>query len=200
MSQLDSIKDNYGQDSGTSIVAYFLSNASSWKGETAKRIKLELNKMLKSKNQVNTSGGVAKPGLGPEKLYKPGSIFEETEYINPNEFDDDEKSVIFAAINRFSSAGPPADKNTFKYFSKELVLGCLRKFINSKNLQSFAKKIAEKAVQKLSANELSETSATGGVGGYSTPFAFSGGLSGNEKKRKQSATAGTGYKIVGDPK
>jgi hypothetical protein len=36
-------------DSGRSIVAYFLSNASTWRGETAKRIKLELNKMLKSR-------------------------------------------------------------------------------------------------------------------------------------------------------
>ena len=42
MGALNSIKDNYGYDSGTSVVAYFLSNASSWKGETARRIKKEL--------------------------------------------------------------------------------------------------------------------------------------------------------------
>ena len=45
MSSLDSIEDNYIMDSGKSIVLYFLSNASTWRGETAKRIKLELKKM-----------------------------------------------------------------------------------------------------------------------------------------------------------
>ena len=44
---LDSITDNYGFDSGRSIVAYFLSNAGSWRGETAKRIKSELKAMCK---------------------------------------------------------------------------------------------------------------------------------------------------------
>ncbi|MDD4922201.1 MAG: hypothetical protein PHS30_06960 [Bacteroidales bacterium] len=47
MYSLDKITDSYGSDSGRSIVAYFLSNASSWRGETAKRIKKELNAMLK---------------------------------------------------------------------------------------------------------------------------------------------------------
>jgi len=47
MGALNSIKDNYGYDSGTSVVAYFLSNASSWKGETARRIKKELKAMMK---------------------------------------------------------------------------------------------------------------------------------------------------------
>jgi hypothetical protein len=47
MSTLEKISDNYIMDSGYSIVAYFLSNASSWRGETAKRIKAELNSMLK---------------------------------------------------------------------------------------------------------------------------------------------------------
>ena len=47
MRSLDSINGNYGQDSAKSIVRYFLSNATTFKGEDAKRIKLELNKMLK---------------------------------------------------------------------------------------------------------------------------------------------------------
>lgn len=47
MFDLDSINDKYGYDSGKSIVAYFLSNASSWKGEKAKAIKTELKQMLK---------------------------------------------------------------------------------------------------------------------------------------------------------
>lgn len=48
MHTLKSISDNYYQDSGSSIVAYFLSNARSWKGEVAKRVKKELNIMLKA--------------------------------------------------------------------------------------------------------------------------------------------------------
>jgi len=48
MSSLDSISDVYILDTGRSIVAYFLSNARTWTGETAKRVKKELNSMLKS--------------------------------------------------------------------------------------------------------------------------------------------------------
>jgi hypothetical protein len=49
MESLDSINDPYGADNARSIVIYFLSNATTWRGETAKRIKAELNKMHKSK-------------------------------------------------------------------------------------------------------------------------------------------------------
>jgi hypothetical protein len=49
MSTLDKISDNYGLDSGKSIVAYFLANANTWKGEKAREIKKELNAMLKSR-------------------------------------------------------------------------------------------------------------------------------------------------------
>ena len=47
MATLDSVDDNYGWDSGKSIVLYFLGNASTWRGETAKRIKAELKAMVK---------------------------------------------------------------------------------------------------------------------------------------------------------
>jgi len=47
MSTLDSVDDNYGLDSGDSIVRYFLANASTWRGEKAREIKKELNSMLK---------------------------------------------------------------------------------------------------------------------------------------------------------
>jgi len=49
MSTLDKISDNYMFDSGRSIVAYFLGNAGTWKGEVARNIKKELNAMLKSR-------------------------------------------------------------------------------------------------------------------------------------------------------
>jgi hypothetical protein len=46
MATLDSINDNYGWDSADSIVRYFLGNASTWRGETAKAIKKELKAMV----------------------------------------------------------------------------------------------------------------------------------------------------------
>ena len=46
MATLDSIEDNYGWDSAKSIVRYFLGNASTWRGETAKAIKKELKAMV----------------------------------------------------------------------------------------------------------------------------------------------------------
>ena len=49
MYSLDKITDNYLFDSGKDVVARFLNNATSWRGETARRIKKELNAMLKSK-------------------------------------------------------------------------------------------------------------------------------------------------------
>ena len=48
MFSLNSIKDRFIEDSGYSVVAYFLSNVTTWRGEDAKRIKAELNAILKS--------------------------------------------------------------------------------------------------------------------------------------------------------
>ncbi len=48
METLDKITDSYIYDSGQEIVMYFLANAQTWRGETAKRIKAELNSMLKN--------------------------------------------------------------------------------------------------------------------------------------------------------
>lgn len=46
MSQMNTISDSYGADSADSIVRYFLANASTWRGEDARRIKAELRSML----------------------------------------------------------------------------------------------------------------------------------------------------------
>jgi hypothetical protein len=45
MMELDKITDDYGADSAKSIIAYFLNNASSWRGPKAKEIKQELKKL-----------------------------------------------------------------------------------------------------------------------------------------------------------
>lgn len=47
MATLSKVTDNFDQDSGESIVRYFLGNATTWKGETARRIKAELKALLK---------------------------------------------------------------------------------------------------------------------------------------------------------
>ncbi len=47
MQSLNSINDNYYQDSAKSVVLYFLCNATSWRGEVARNIKKELNAMAK---------------------------------------------------------------------------------------------------------------------------------------------------------
>jgi hypothetical protein len=47
MSELQTINDEYYFDDAKSVVMYFLSNATTWKGEKAREIKKELNAMLK---------------------------------------------------------------------------------------------------------------------------------------------------------
>ena len=45
MSELNWITDQYYQDSARTVVLYFLSNAGTWRGETARRVKKELKAM-----------------------------------------------------------------------------------------------------------------------------------------------------------
>lgn len=47
MASMNNVNDNYGMDSGKSIVNYFLANSSTWRGEVAKAIKLELKNRIK---------------------------------------------------------------------------------------------------------------------------------------------------------
>ena len=46
MHTLQSITDKYGLDSGQDIVIRFLGNAQTWRGDTARKVKAELNKRL----------------------------------------------------------------------------------------------------------------------------------------------------------
>jgi hypothetical protein len=45
METLHSITANYGADDGKSIVLYFLANATTWRGDVARKIKAELKAM-----------------------------------------------------------------------------------------------------------------------------------------------------------
>lgn len=47
METLSSIEDRFFDDDARSVVTYFLANAQTWRGDTARRIKKELNDMLK---------------------------------------------------------------------------------------------------------------------------------------------------------
>lgn len=46
MHELGDITDMFYGDSAKSVVLYFLSNAQTWRGETARRVKAELKAML----------------------------------------------------------------------------------------------------------------------------------------------------------
>lgn len=46
MASLANVNDRYGCDDGKTICRYFLANAGTWRGETARRVKAELRGML----------------------------------------------------------------------------------------------------------------------------------------------------------
>jgi len=46
MMELNSVDDMYGVEDGRTIVMYFLSNASTWRGPEARAIKAELKKRI----------------------------------------------------------------------------------------------------------------------------------------------------------
>lgn len=47
MYALETINDQYYADSAHSVVLYFLSNATAWRGDTARRVKAELKALTK---------------------------------------------------------------------------------------------------------------------------------------------------------
>lgn len=51
LSSLGDISENYGEDSGSSIVAYLLSNLTSYKGAVAREVKAELNRRFKEEGR-----------------------------------------------------------------------------------------------------------------------------------------------------
>lgn len=54
MSELSSIADSYGDDSGESIVAYFLVNAEDWQGDVADKVKARLQSLLDKADKTST--------------------------------------------------------------------------------------------------------------------------------------------------
>jgi hypothetical protein len=46
LAQLETVDDMYGADDARGIVRYFLCNATTWRGEVARRVKAELRGMV----------------------------------------------------------------------------------------------------------------------------------------------------------
>lgn len=46
MHTLETVNDYFGADPGNEIVLYFLANAGTWRGETARRVKAELKALV----------------------------------------------------------------------------------------------------------------------------------------------------------
>lgn len=46
MRSLNTVDDYYGLDSGRTVVRYFLANASTWRGDVARRVKAELKSLI----------------------------------------------------------------------------------------------------------------------------------------------------------
>ena len=47
MQSLNTIDDSYGYEDASTVVLYFLGNATTWRGDDARRIKAELKAMVK---------------------------------------------------------------------------------------------------------------------------------------------------------
>lgn len=45
LTRLNTVSDKFGEDDAKTMIIYFLSNATSWRGDDARRIKAELKKM-----------------------------------------------------------------------------------------------------------------------------------------------------------
>lgn len=53
LGQLRSLPDQYGVEDAATQVRYFLANASTWRGETARLVKAELNRRLKHQAKLD---------------------------------------------------------------------------------------------------------------------------------------------------
>ena len=66
---------------------------------------------------------------------------------------------------------------------------------NRKSFNDLIKSLAEEIVEE---EDLDETTGTGNVAGYNTPFAFRGKAKKNKKKNKEISTNSTGYDVVNE--
>ncbi len=69
MGQMDKVTENYGDDTGKSVVVYFLANAQGWRGETARRVKMELRLMIAQSSELRRL--LRSLGVEPDKAHDP---------------------------------------------------------------------------------------------------------------------------------
>jgi division protein CdvB (Snf7/Vps24/ESCRT-III family) len=113
MKQLNSINDKFGYDDARSIIAYFLSNASSWRGPKAKEIKDKLKKML-SKKPLTESFNDFKNAIKRLEKYKnrlnkdtiitaekffDGSVYNTIVTGKPSDFADEIRHLVWVIMN-----------------------------------------------------------------------------------------------------
>ena len=66
---------------------------------------------------------------------------------------------------------------------------------NKKSFNNLIKSLTEEVIEE---DELDETTGTGNVAGYNTPFAFRGKDKKGKKKNKKISTNSTGYDVVNE--
>ena len=77
MRDITEITDNYGHDTAHSVIAYFLSNASTWRGPKAKEVKAELKALMQKslkrnyKKYLEYNGFAKNTSTNPIKEVKP---------------------------------------------------------------------------------------------------------------------------------
>ena len=83
MDQLSSIDDNFYMDSADSVVNYFLSNATGWRGDTAKRVKSELKGMVQRRQAGPPQGGYPEQGTHGQGWDSPEPSDERPDDVDP---------------------------------------------------------------------------------------------------------------------
>jgi hypothetical protein len=84
MYDLHSMSDKYIMDSASSILAGFLSNASSWRGEVAKKIKKELTDMIKGKDTITESSEKLRQDQAERDLQVADNQFQKNRNKSPH--------------------------------------------------------------------------------------------------------------------
>lgn len=77
MRSMNDIEDNYFADTGVSVVSYALANLSSYRGDTARRVKSELKAMLKPNKGKSNNFIASKPSMDePQYMENEGKDFD----------------------------------------------------------------------------------------------------------------------------
>jgi hypothetical protein len=86
MFELENVNDRVGADSGAMIIRYFLANAGKWRGDVAKRVKAELNQMVKSKFASEEESDTMGCGEGPVMAkHEKGKSVDPTTDMSPED-------------------------------------------------------------------------------------------------------------------